>query len=109
MFLLHSLALASTLFTSQSHAFPHKWSATGKAVYVLKNEQSGNNVIALPVNQDGTLGAGVLTPAFGNGTTHLDPMTLQPALPDPLLSQGAVITAGNVRKISVSQCPFQLT
>ncbi|KAI0015345.1 hypothetical protein F4780DRAFT_787072 [Xylariomycetidae sp. FL0641] len=67
--------------------------ATGKAVYILTNE-SPNSVLALPINEDGTLSKGVLNPTGGKGGSSVD-SDGKPAGPDALASQSALTVAGN--------------
>lgn len=69
--------------------------ATGKAVYVLTNDDA-NSVVALPIQADGTLGAGTVTPSGGKGLSSLSGMTNQSAGPDSLASQSALTVAGGV-------------
>ncbi|KAI1451723.1 hypothetical protein F4805DRAFT_450351 [Annulohypoxylon moriforme] len=68
--------------------------ATGKAVYIITNDQA-NAIVALPIQADGTLGAGTVTPSGGNGLAAIDGATNQPAGPDSLASQSALTVAGN--------------
>ncbi|KAI0891517.1 hypothetical protein F4806DRAFT_304918 [Annulohypoxylon nitens] len=67
--------------------------ATGKAVYVLTNDDA-NSVVALPIQADGTLGAGTVTPSGGKGLSSISGMTNQSAGPDSLVSQSALTVAG---------------
>ncbi|KAL7627309.1 hypothetical protein AAE478_001500 [Parahypoxylon ruwenzoriense] len=67
---------------------------TGKAVYLITNDAE-NAVVALPINDDGTLSQGTVTPSGGKGTNAIDGSTMKPAQPDALLSQGALTIAGN--------------
>ncbi|KAI0009734.1 hypothetical protein F4779DRAFT_617375 [Xylariaceae sp. FL0662B] len=72
---------------------PDACKATGKAVYVLTNDEA-NSVVALPIKADGTLGAGTVTPSGGNGLSTIDGMTNQSAGPDSLVGQSALTVAG---------------
>ncbi|KAF2465857.1 uncharacterized protein BDR25DRAFT_294397 [Lindgomyces ingoldianus] len=65
------------------------------AIYVQTNANDHNSIVAIPIQSNGTLGAGVLHSTGGKGGNHLDSMTLQPVAPDGLLSQSAVAVAGN--------------
>ena len=67
-----------------------------KAVYFMTNTPQ-NNIIALPVAQDGTLAQGTMTPTGGQGLQGTNAMTGQPAAPDGLSSQDSVVVAGRVR------------
>ncbi|KAI1103012.1 hypothetical protein F4804DRAFT_311287 [Jackrogersella minutella] len=68
--------------------------ATGKVVYLLTNNEV-NSVIALPIQADGTLASGTITPSGGNGSTTIDGTTMQPAGPDAIVSQSALTIAGD--------------
>lgn len=65
-----------------------------KAVYFLTNDVA-NAVVALKVNSDGTLSDGSIIPTGGAGGTGVG-ADGQPAIPDPLFSQGALATSGNL-------------
>lgn len=55
-----------------------------------------NNIVALPVQQDGTLAQGCMTPTGGKGLLEISAMTGQPAAPDGLSSQDSVVVSGDV-------------
>lgn len=69
--------------------------ATGKAVYLLTND-ANNAVVALPIDEDGTLAAGTVTLSGGKGSNSIDGTTMKPAQPDALVSQSSLAIAGNV-------------
>lgn len=69
--------------------------ATGKAVYLLTND-ANNAVVALPIDEDGALAAGTITPSGGAGSNTIDGTTMKPAQPDALVSQSSLTIAGNV-------------
>lgn len=68
--------------------------ATGKAVYLITNDAE-NSIVALPIQADGTLAQGTVTPVGGKGANSIDGATSQPAGPDALVSQSALTIAGN--------------
>ncbi|KAI4863361.1 hypothetical protein F4820DRAFT_377951 [Hypoxylon rubiginosum] len=68
--------------------------ATGKAVYLLTND-ANNAVVALPIDEDGALAAGTITPSGGAGSNTIDGTTMKPAQPDALVSQSSLTIAGN--------------
>ncbi|KAI1207734.1 uncharacterized protein F4807DRAFT_462534 [Annulohypoxylon truncatum] len=72
---------------------PDDCKSTGKAVYLITNDQV-NSVVALPIKADGTLGVGTVTPSGGNGASSINGMTNQTAGPDSLASQSALTVAG---------------
>ncbi|KAH9895355.1 hypothetical protein F4778DRAFT_746424 [Xylariomycetidae sp. FL2044] len=66
--------------------------ATGRAVYLLTNDEV-NSVVALPINSDGTLSPGTVTPSGGNGSSSISGTTMEPAGPDALVSQSSLAIA----------------
>ncbi|RFU34503.1 hypothetical protein B7463_g1867, partial [Scytalidium lignicola] len=64
-----------------------------KAVYFITNA-ANNSIVALKVNDDGTLSNGSMTSTGGVGLSGLD-ATGGPAAPDSLFSQGSIKVAGN--------------
>lgn len=68
--------------------------AGAKAIYMQSN-QDQNSVIMLPVQADGTLGAGSIIATGGTGGVLIDGMTNEPAKSDVLASQGAVRVLGD--------------
>ncbi|KAI0836965.1 hypothetical protein F5Y06DRAFT_272716 [Hypoxylon sp. FL0890] len=68
--------------------------ATGKAVYLITNDAE-NAIVALPIQADGTVAKGTVTPVGGKGSNAIDSATNQSAGPDALLSQSALTIAGN--------------
>jgi hypothetical protein len=68
--------------------------AGAKAIYMQSN-QDQNSVIVLPVQADGTLGAGTSIATGGTGGVLIDGMTNEPAKSDVLASQGAVRVLGD--------------
>lgn len=71
----------------------------GKAVYFLTNEAE-NAVVALPIGKDGKLSNGTITKTGGAGSIAVDGATNQPAIPDALISQSALVVAGNVSQVA---------
>jgi hypothetical protein len=65
-----------------------------KAIY-LQTNQDQNAIIMLPVQQDGTLGAGFVIPTGGSGAVLTDGKTNQPAKSDTLASQAAIKVEGD--------------
>ncbi|MCJ1355656.1 MAG: hypothetical protein MMC33_005648 [Icmadophila ericetorum] len=65
----------------------------GKAIYFMTNARP-NQIVALPINNDGTLSEGTLTPTGGDGSVEVDATTGKPTVPDALASQGAVRVVG---------------
>ncbi|KAI0480175.1 hypothetical protein GGR56DRAFT_687138 [Xylariaceae sp. FL0804] len=68
--------------------------STGKAVYLLTNDVP-NAVVALPIDADGKLSRGTVTPTGGNGAASIDGTTMQPAGPDALASQSSLTVVDN--------------
>ncbi|KAH8802847.1 hypothetical protein F5884DRAFT_486874 [Xylogone sp. PMI_703] len=64
-----------------------------KAVYFITNA-ANNSIVALKVNDNGTLSNGSVTATGGAGLSGVD-ATGNPAAPDSLFSQGAIKVAGN--------------
>jgi hypothetical protein len=96
--LLSLFTLATVVLGSNALALPeadYRRSSSPKAVYFQTNK-SPNNVVAIPVANDGTLSGGKLTATGANGGNTVDPMTGIPAGPDALSSQGSVKVSGNV-------------
>lgn len=94
MRLIPSLALLAltSAFPTQSSSRP---SSPARAVYFITNAQS-NAVVALRVNDNGTLSDGSITSTGGTGGRGINGATNQSAGPDGTFSQGAVAVAGNV-------------
>ena len=90
------VALAGASLVSSAPARRHQRQA--KAVYFMTNTPQ-NNIMALPVQQDGTLAQGSMTPTGGQGLQEVDPKTGRPAAPDGLSSQDSVVVKGNVRDV----------
>lgn len=67
----------------------------GKAIYFLGNEPKQNTVVAISIGSDGLLSGGTVTPTGGKGSNSLNGEG-QPAMPDPLVSQGSLVVVGNV-------------
>lgn len=68
--------------------------AGARAIYFQTN-QVENAIMMIPVQSDGTLGAGSSIATGGQGGALIDMMTGQPAATDVLASQGAVRVLGN--------------
>ena len=99
--LLMALSHVSALPTTQSNnqAAP----GTAQAVYFLTNDQC-NSVVALKVNNDGTLSDGSITSTGGAGGNGFDAAKNQSSAPDALFSQGALKVAGNVSILISFHC-----
>jgi hypothetical protein len=67
---------------------------TVKALYLLTNDEA-NAVVALPIDANGKLSPGTVTPTGGCGSVALN-SDKQPATPDALVSQSALTVAGSV-------------
>lgn len=86
-------ALANSCIVSSAPACSvHK---QPRAIYFMTNTAQ-NNIVALPVQQDGTLAQGCMTPTGGKGLQEISAMTGQPAAPDGLSSQDSVVVSGDV-------------
>ncbi|KAI9158084.1 hypothetical protein HJFPF1_06073 [Paramyrothecium foliicola] len=93
--MLHSLlSLVLVVGSSVVLSSPMPCGAPKKAVYIISNEMQ-NEVVALPIGMDGKLSAGTRTATGGMGSNAIDGMTMQPAVPDALVSQSALTVAGN--------------
>lgn len=68
--------------------------SNGKALYFITNDQGQNSVVAIAINQDGTLGDATLTPTSGQGSIAVD-ADGKPATPDALVGQSALTLSGN--------------
>ena len=75
-------------------------SNNAKAIYFMTNA-ANNSIVALKVNEDGTLSSGSMTATGGSGMSGVD-STGAPAAPDSLFSQGSVKVSGNVHLPSFS-------
>lgn len=93
--LLLANGIAGHVIRRHSQQFDLACQVTGKAVYLLTNDAE-NSVVALPINEDGTLAAGTVTPSGGKGSNSIDGTTMGPAQPDALVSQSALTIAGSV-------------
>ena len=87
------------LFNALSLAAPQhiggSESSVGQAVYFITNGDS-NAVVALPIDSNGQLSPGTVTPTNGAGAIALNGNN-ELATPDALASQSALAIAGNVR------------
>lgn len=68
---------------------------TGTALYLISNN-APNTIVALPINEDGTLSAGTITPSEGDGAVSFARQVGVPAMPDGLVSQSSLTIAGQV-------------
>ncbi|KAK2767807.1 hypothetical protein FQN54_003966 [Arachnomyces sp. PD_36] len=91
LFLSHVSALPAAQCSNQTAKGTAR---TARAVYFLTNDCS-NSVVALKVNNDGTLSDGSITPTDGAGGNGFDVAKNQSSAPDALFSQGALKVAGN--------------
>ncbi len=66
----------------------------GRVLYTLTN-QDENSVIAMRIQNNGTLTPGSIFPTGGQGATIIDMMTGLPVLTDSLNSQSAITVAGS--------------
>ncbi|KAI4092004.1 MAG: hypothetical protein L6R37_007642 [Teloschistes peruensis] len=98
-FMLAALAVTATPFPEKWPHSPHRQShasdATARALYLMTNDPAGNSIIALKVNQDGTLTDGSLTPTGGKGQSCIDQRVNRTSYPDGLFSQSAVDVKSN--------------
>jgi hypothetical protein len=83
-----------TVFALQTLAHPTARASTGKAVYVITNDEA-NAVLALPIS-NGLLAAGSVIQTGGAGASAVDSSTNQSAGPDALFSQSSLAVAGIV-------------
>ncbi|KAL2193141.1 hypothetical protein P885DRAFT_46138 [Corynascus similis CBS 632.67] len=95
-----SPALFNTLALAAPQHIGGTESSVGQAVYFITNGDS-NAVVALPINSNGQLSPGTVTPTNGAGAIALNGNN-EPATPDALASQSALAIAGNVRCDSIS-------
>ncbi|KAI1110793.1 hypothetical protein F5Y14DRAFT_454634 [Nemania sp. NC0429] len=66
---------------------------TGTALYLISND-APNTIVALPINEDGTLSTGTITPSGGDGAVSFAGKVGVPAKPDGLVSQSSLTIAG---------------
>lgn len=76
-----------------------------KTLYTLSN-LSPNNVVAIPVSDNGTLSAASLTPTGGNGSVYLSTDGVTPEPVDALASADPVVRSGNVSLPDISLSSF---
>lgn len=69
------------------------------ALYVMTNDVSGNEVVAMSVDSNGNISGGKHYATGGLGGNYVDPVTGEPDFPDALSAQDAVVRAGNVNLI----------
>jgi hypothetical protein len=101
-----TLALSCGLLQAQpALAHPAKSCEAGpmrrQAIYIITNEEE-NMVLSLPIDNQGMLGQGSMTPTGGAGAVSIDGSTNEPAGADPLVSQSALTIAGMVSSTSDS-------
>ena len=92
--MLLSQAVVWVSIAGLSVASPAQWRKGSKAIYIQTNEPKGNSIVALPINDDGTLGTGAIHSTSGKGGAHVEMQ--QPTTPDALLSQSSVAVVGTV-------------
>lgn len=91
------LAVVGTVQSIPAYIDP--WSASGiewknsRAVYFQTNEHN-NSIVALKINENGTLSKGSITSTWGEGDSSISNATNMTASPDGLSSQGSVIVVG---------------
>ncbi|KEF54629.1 uncharacterized protein A1O9_09071 [Exophiala aquamarina CBS 119918] len=66
---------------------------TNNAIFFLTNDQT-NAVVAIPIGADGKLSGGTVTGTGGAGSNSINGNTNEPASPDPLIGQSAIVVAG---------------
>ncbi|OCK76868.1 hypothetical protein K432DRAFT_359600 [Lepidopterella palustris CBS 459.81] len=105
LMLRKTLLFAWLLSSAESAPYPHgehsiatggqkaKNMTTGRAIYFLTNDAK-NAVVALPINADGTVCNGTITPTGGAGSNAIDSNTKAAAAPDALVGQSALTIAG---------------
>ncbi|KAJ5654756.1 hypothetical protein N7490_001759 [Penicillium lividum] len=101
-FTLNSLCLLATLLVKCTDANtieacpgdPHNGWHSGKTVYLQSNEHD-NSVVSIPIGRDGKLYGGMATSSGGKGGASIDGITMKPAGPDALSSQGSVTVSGD--------------
>lgn len=67
-----------------------------QAVYVSTNDVGGNKVVAISIDENGSLGDPKYYSTGGVGGNYVSPATGAPHFPDALSAQDAVVTAGDV-------------
>lgn len=72
-------------------------STAPRALYFQSN-QVANSIVALPISSNETVMQGTTTSTRGAGANSINSMTMEPAGPDALASQGAVTVVDNVRR-----------
>ena len=99
---LKATGIAALAGASIVSAAPRHAAQQPRAIYFQTNTPQ-NNIVALPVQQDGTLAQGSMTPTGGSGLQEIDGKTGQPASPDGLSSQDSVVVAGKVYRLHLSK------
>lgn len=101
---LLACTLGAVLALPRDHSHSASWQPWGpgqagggpQALYTMTNDVSGNKVVAISVNTDGSLGALQYYSTGGVGGYYVSPVTGAPHYPDALSAQDAVVTAGDV-------------
>lgn len=89
------LLAACLTSTVSAHPFRKQPNTSNNAIYFLTNEKA-NSVVAVPIGQDGMLSGGMTTATQGAGSNSINGETNEPAVPDPLIGQAALVVAGQV-------------
>ena len=97
-------SLASAIPDWQSWSGPSNLPPKGaQALYVMTNDVSGNEVVAMSLGADGSVSGGSKVGTGGSGGNYLSPVDGSPHFPDALSAQDAVVQAGNVSQSSNPQ------
>lgn len=104
---LLACTLGAVFALPREHGHSSNWQPWGpgqsgggpQALYTMTNDVSGNKVVAISVNSDGSLGALQYYSTGGVGGNYVSPATGAPHFPDALSAQDAVVTAGEVCSI----------
>ena len=73
-----------------------QWGTSDKALYVMSNSVSGNDVVAISIKEDGSLFDGRFVSTGGIGGNYVSPTDGHPLVPDALSSQDSIIAVGQV-------------
>ena len=95
---LKAVAIAATSQALLASAAPGRQlqEPQARAVYMMTNTPQ-NKIVAMPVQQNGTLAQGTMTPTGGQGGLEIVAMTGAPALADALCTQDSVKVSDQVR------------
>lgn len=94
MYLLVKTLLAASLGLASAVSLPARGDTRKRAAYLLSNNPSGDNLLALSISPNGTVSNPVLTPTGGNGL--LGNTANGTSGPDSLFGQGSVVVSQDV-------------